>query len=530
MLSVLLVDDEPLVLEGLRIMIDWNAHGFEINGEASTGYDALNFIRSYHPDLVVTDIQMPDLTGLQLIQQVKETMKNPPRFIILSGYNNFAFAQTAMRSGIHHYLLKPIDETEMDPVLDKLCQEIQAAELEERSNERRRTLLTNQLITRMIRGEEDAEFTQRCKQLLGIVDGETIACMLLEVDRSHNEDGACREPDMRAFKYRFQLLIEDHYPEQLIHVFMDGNERVGVLFRGQAGLPVQLTTLVNQYRDQLLISKNSRLSVFVSDGRRGIDAIKVIYEQALAARNLQVYKENGGVFYFKALQGLKISSELGETDLSPLYKAIEQQDHDEMNLLIQQIFISFHAKHVAESMVHLFVANLKMNLLRIITGMNDEADHYADHLRFLSQSWSGTGLFALEQHVRGICIYTADQLEHIRWKNAGNTIHWVIEYINQNYHKKLKLCHVAEQFAMNSTYLGQLFKKTSGMSFNEYINVKRIEEAKKLLIRTPMKVADIAVAVGYQDSDYFVCKFKEATNCLPSAFKKTYREDGRVPQ
>lgn len=100
MLEVLLVDDEPLVLEGLKLMIDWEKHGFRICGEATDGAEALAFIRKRCPHVVVTDIRMPVLNGLQLIEQAKQLQNAPQKFIILSGYEDFHFAQIAMRHNV----------------------------------------------------------------------------------------------------------------------------------------------------------------------------------------------------------------------------------------------------------------------------------------------------------------------------------------------------------------------------------------------------------------------------------------------
>jgi len=117
MLKVLIVDDEPWVLEGLRTMIDWGRYGFEVCGEAQNGVDAMRLIQEYKPHLVLTDINMPVINGLELIAKLNEIMATPPKFVVLTGYDDFKYARTALRHRVNEYLLKPIDDEEIEALL-----------------------------------------------------------------------------------------------------------------------------------------------------------------------------------------------------------------------------------------------------------------------------------------------------------------------------------------------------------------------------------------------------------------------------
>lgn len=120
MYKVLLVDDEIFVRKGLRNLMDWESLGYEICDEAGNGQEALEKIRRLEPDLVIADIRMPILDGLELIRRVTEEEAYRPSFIIVSGYHDFQYAQRALRYGVHDYILKPIDETELETTLKAL--------------------------------------------------------------------------------------------------------------------------------------------------------------------------------------------------------------------------------------------------------------------------------------------------------------------------------------------------------------------------------------------------------------------------
>src|SRR5687768_3861072 len=107
MYTVLIVDDEPFIRKGLRAIMDWNRYSFDVIAETGSAQEAIQLIRKHRPDLVITDIRMPEMDGLELIKQVSDTMKDKPKFIILSGYSEFTYAQKAMQYNVNNYILKP---------------------------------------------------------------------------------------------------------------------------------------------------------------------------------------------------------------------------------------------------------------------------------------------------------------------------------------------------------------------------------------------------------------------------------------
>lgn len=120
MLKVILADDEPYIVQGLSLIIDWNQAGFEIIGTANNGQEALELIKSEDPDLIITDIRMPIMTGIELLEKVRSENISDANFVILSGYNDFEYAKAAMKLGSIDYLLKPIDREELQAVLERV--------------------------------------------------------------------------------------------------------------------------------------------------------------------------------------------------------------------------------------------------------------------------------------------------------------------------------------------------------------------------------------------------------------------------
>lgn len=120
MLKVLLVDDEPFIIQGLKVIIDWENEEFEIAGTASNGKEALQFLENENVDLVIADIRMPEMTGLELLETLRKDKKSDVYFVILSGYADFSYAQQAMQNDCTDYILKPVDKEMLLKVLSKV--------------------------------------------------------------------------------------------------------------------------------------------------------------------------------------------------------------------------------------------------------------------------------------------------------------------------------------------------------------------------------------------------------------------------
>ncbi|MBW7459667.1 response regulator, partial [Paenibacillus sepulcri] len=163
MYSVILVDDEVFTRKGLMKLIDWEACGFQVVDEADNGEDALELIRRLRPDLVITDIRMPVLDGMELIRRIVEENEASPVFIIISGYDDFKYAQQAVRYGVHDFIVKPIDEHEFSDALRKLNDRLGRLREERVRHDR---LLSGAMIESLILGEADDSFIAEWEQRL----------------------------------------------------------------------------------------------------------------------------------------------------------------------------------------------------------------------------------------------------------------------------------------------------------------------------------------------------------------------------
>ena len=170
MLKVMLVDDEPYILQGLQVLIDWESGGFEIAATCSNGREALKYLKENQVDLIISDIRMPEMTGLELLETVKKEKISDAEFVLLTGYDDFAYTQRAIRNGCLDYILKPVEEEELIAVLRKVSNLNRESIILRKDREKMEDAYLSRVIRHIIRGkyaDEEIEYANKHLQLSG---------------------------------------------------------------------------------------------------------------------------------------------------------------------------------------------------------------------------------------------------------------------------------------------------------------------------------------------------------------------------
>ncbi|MHA0857354.1 response regulator transcription factor [Paenibacillus sp. CMAA1364] len=505
MMNVFLVDDEPLVLEGLRTMIHWEKYGFQICGETLSGLSALKFIQDHKPELVITDINMPVFNGLELITKVNQTMTNPPKFIILSGYDDFKYAQTAMKQRVDEYLLKPIDDEAIEVLLAKMSITIANERATEEDRYIKQSCIANSMVNRLIKGEFSAELELQVAQVMNLHGEVELTCILIETSE---------------YNFDLQKFLGEYFSYTVSHFFSDDAGRRGVLIESDCISEHRLREEIYLLLQQELVHP-SKESIFVSiSGRmRGIQSIQTLYLQAMTALEMRYHRGNQRMFCFSDFEGSKMNDITHMDVFKQLLERVVSNDSAEIDLCVREAFTSFSANCSGIELVKRHVANLELSLCRRIVEVNGEPDTIMQQQQLKYGNLENLDFGIIQEYVYELCMMTATYLVKLQLENEDNTIYNVIRYVDREFHNKLQLQDLARRFHMNATYLGQLFKRYTGQYYNEYLNQKRIEEAERLLKRTQLKVSDIANRIGYPSTDYFVSKFKMMTGMVPSEYR-----------
>ena len=206
MLKILLVDDEHFILQGLMVLIDWEAEGYEIAAIASNGKEALDYLREHTVDLVIADIMMPEMTGLELLENIQKEHVSEASFVIMSGYGDFAFAQQAIRFGCIDYLLKPVKKEELISILGKYSHMSEKAKMEQKFES---AYLARSIISLLVGRYDDADlsYVKQHVKLSGWL-------RYIEIEIGNLEDEDVEESELRLLQHRLhqtciQILKED---------------------------------------------------------------------------------------------------------------------------------------------------------------------------------------------------------------------------------------------------------------------------------------------------------------------------------
>jgi len=280
--------------------------------------------------------------------------------------------------------------------------------------------------------------------------------------------------------------------------------------------------LVLKIREKINSEAQLNVSIFVGERVRGLKALKKSYKSSLVAMNYRFYKGENSIIFYNEIQRIPFNYDLKEVlYFSVLVEAVENNKTKEIYTQVDTIFRKLVELFLAPEIIQVYLNNFALEIMKIITQMDGNVDELIKEFSVLNMDIDKITINELKEVLTRFCVKGAAYIKTLRSRQSIGTIAKVEDYIRQNFRDDITLKGIAEKFYMNPVYLGQLFKKTFGIYFNDYLHNLRVEEAKKLLRRTEMKVYEIAEDVGYRDTDYFVSRFVKVVNMTPSQYKKS---------
>lgn len=511
MLKVLLADDEPLMLEGLRFLVDWTDWGFEICGTAMDGDDALQLIQSLNPDLVITDVRMPVIDGLELIKQVHGG-SHRPKFIIISGYADFQYAKTAIQYGVCNYLTKPLDEGELELAVKNIASEIHSEREADEYRKAEAAYVKTELLSHLLTREYVPQELEQAVRQLPIRDDSRIRCVLLHgATLEHGNVRGCQLLD------RLGRMAEKHIEHITVLPFVIGQDKHGYVLISDPDGPELTSLLVNQFTRCIRNDYSEHVTFSVSDEHRGPYSLNAAYHEAFAAGIPRLDSHNQEVYYFQE-ENLEQRLLLPSAFMKSLTKSIVKGRVDEIPEHVHEFFAVVSGDNASKPWIGAYVANIKAEILHEIGRRGGSTAEW--ERKWFSGSPALTPESNLEKQTLTEFCEAAEWFAEEDGSQTDQNVSKAMEFIRHHYCEKLKLQDIAETLHVNAAYLGQRFKKKLGISFNEYYHAVRIEEAMKLLRRTDLNICDIAARVGYADTDQFTAKFKAINGISPSVYKK----------
>ena len=511
MISVLICDDEKNIREGLKFIIDWNEYGFEIKGEAANSDEALSKINTLKPDLVLMDIRMPGMEGLDVIKTAKlNGFKG--KFIIISGFSDFSYAKEAIKLGVNTYITKPVDEDELlasiIEIKNSLKSESENKEvLSNYKNRARSSILLDILYNRL----QDKNFIYSD---IGL-DAKVYQVLVYENLYAGEE----------KTNYTFADLLKVTNQDNNSYELLSSDNMDIIILKGSFAMD-RFKNFLKHY-DESAFEKGSLLdSIFVAYGRPVLEPEKLhtSFEDVL-----RLLKRR-----FFCLQGqhtLGFEELPDKTDFNNFLSKEKLSDYAKE---ITEYILTFNRKKVAETLYQLeqYLFNVDDSSKDIKLSL---ADMYFQIKEKLKITYPDNQIpFPSNADVIDFCGNTNYLYEMIEFLSAQaetvmnstgssskeSIFDDILYYINHNYKTNLKLESIAPLFGYNSAYLGKIFSKNVGENFNSYVDHVRIEKSKELLSDNKLKVYEVAETVGYKNVDYFHKKFKKYEGLSPAEYRR----------
>ncbi|RAV08311.1 response regulator [Paenibacillus contaminans] len=518
MYKVLLVDDEPFILEGLKHIIDWEEHGIEIAGQATSGEKAIRFIAEHRVQILLTDIRMLGISGLDVIRHIKDNGL-AIKCVILSGYNDFELVKAAAVLGIENYLLKPVDQEELSITMQNIVSKLEQHRSDEEQRIHMREAISALKDNVLFRLSTDRISIQELLNKASFLD--------MEVEAESYRAAIIRrwaEEEDAPIHYAIRNICEEiALTREAGFVFenFDGDEAI-VLFRGSMNALTGERT--GAILEEMLSGIRSYLKqdVFITVGH-GVKSLPQVHESYRAAKDLQdyslVYPANRIVVQETVERNRSEIDGIVHSGMEDLKRAMSLMDKEEAADKVRSLYSRLEMS--GEATPELVKSVTIEAVYQLINGARTNGIG-AEHL-LSGNEWS-LRLLKLRKLQDIVDQVTQLALQIIDGSDSQQAVknpyvEEMLNYIERNYSKEIGLQTLALEFHINAAYLGQMFKKETGQLFSAYLNQIRVNKAKELLTQTHMKANKIGQEVGYGSSDYFYKIFKKLTGVYPSEYK-----------
>jgi len=517
MYRAIVVDDEPIVRRGLISLIPKLDPDWSVVGEAKNGFEALELVKREMPDLVITDIRMPRMNGLDLLSALKEY---PVHVVILSGYGFFEYAQTAIKFGAFDYLLKPVKPPEIMSLLHRLKEKRQD---QASAAEPARSPLNFSKWWKdwLMETEETQGYADKLKEQLP-AGSEEMQIVAVEIDRFDELIGEEQWGDRRLVEFAVRNVIEDLVADKseprLLPLFTNGS-RLLYLCIGQSCGPDAAEWLVREVGRWVKIS----ISIGLSGKTRRFEELPALYRQATDALRDKWIRGDGIVCrhedsasFAKEAQGYP--AQLDEA----LCRDVRAGDREKALAGLEAFLRQVKRDNLSYASFQRFALQLLSSVYRIV---------YENRI----DDWVRTGIsqphdlfrreFAMDEYRRFMTEWIGAIIDSLEWKHKqknNRTIERAVEYIRSHYAKDISLEDVALHAGMSGSYFSSFFKQETGDNFIDYLTRLRIDKAKSLMMDAELRLYEISQLVGYQDVKYFSRLFKRHVGATPAEYRQFF--------
>lgn len=524
MLKVLIADDEEHVCKLIEKLIMWEELGLQLVSVVHSGNEALEVYQTLQPDIVITDIRMPSLSGIDLIKEVKKINKEV-NFLVISGYRVFDYAYGALKNGADDYIVKPIKQNDINNALKRIVEKRNKAlklEMENREHKQK------EIIRDLMKEPAKVAAYRSCQEL----------------NRHYNLNMKSNVVTVFILKIELQGQIEIRenlgvVAEHVLHILIRHMEKEGyslctAIYQDMLPVIVETDVLLHQEFFDCLkrIEKDIRLagdetinvrSCFGIGGAGDISKLDVWMEAARCAvwdkltggpEKIFVYhdrKDDERILFSDDMRK-QLKSHVESLNYSGIMKIVSRLEHEFME---EKIYVSGRQVYEAYQTLLLNIRDV-LKKFDSTTGLCEYVENALLKLRMCAD------LFGMIKYVESAMNEILLQMKKLEESIEKKPIRTAIRYIKEHFSENLSLENISAVVDLNPIYFSAMFKKETGKNFVEYLTEVRLEHARHLLVQSDYNISEIAWKVGYQDEKYFMKVFKREVGITCAKYRKLY--------
>lgn len=508
-MNIFFIDDEPLTLHYLENIIDWEAHGIQVIGSASNGEDALKRFSEEFPDILITDIRMPVMNGIELIRAVRAISRSV-KIIVLSAYSDFEYARSVFSCGVSGYLIKPIDEYKLEEMVLEAVEEINTEHREEEKERFTSVLAAETLLWEQITSPDSVEdLAVKFSALREQPDLSSFRLLSFTFSRetlSRNEVLDALQEASGVFKEKGHFIIHAETSRWLL--LLESEISSQQLYRA---------------RDHLQEHVDANVYVTVSAVHSGAASLSKAYNEVKYLNALRFYSGRTAYVFYRNRptrridrEQLNIQAAVDSVLKSLLEEGIEQvyKKLDELDELVQEAYELDVYEYINYWTLFLLFIRTRIERQRTMIHMPEKLESFS---RNTFQDCSESE--ELQKYIRQCLHEVARTPVSVPGDSGNSLVSDVKKFLHSRYSDKISLDTVAEVQGLSKNYLCRLFHQTTGVTVWDYLIMVRIEHAKEQLAEGDKSTAEIAKLVGYENQGYFSSVFKKKTGLSPRQYR-----------
>jgi len=538
LLNVIIADDERIQREGIARHVDWEAYGMQVAGLAEDGLQALELMERSGVDLLITDIKMPKMSGLELAERARQV--NPQvKILIISGYNDFEYARTAIELKAYAYLLKPIMMDQLEQELDQLhavmMQERHMqqtfASLQEQLQESQ-PLLAEKLFQHILHGflKDEETIRHRMAALSLPIPAHGYDLLLLQIDAPQDPPRTDAQTELAYMQQLYAQLAR-------LPVIGSGqgqafqskeDEYVILLYASDTQASPRTDEIIREVRETLQLPYRDRLTIGVGNRRVRLSQMHEAYKEAEAAARQKFHLGRGKTIYYRDIETDQPVAANLDACYEQMIQAVEVGNSELTEQAVLAIFEEFARMSAsAKPYVRTFCYRMISDLILMLQDANEklEAVFGEEHDLWTRMDACDT-LSDYHAWLRETALAVCQRLSAKRTRKNGAVIDKIVHLLETHYAEPITIDELAKRIHLTPNYISNLFKAHIGESIIDYLTRIRMKRAIQLLKDESVRIYEVAEQTGYNSTSYFSVVFKNMYGISP----KDYRDQGSKPQ